>query len=202
MILQLLAQALLASLVDAKAYYGSKSYSYSYSYSTYKPSYSSYYYTYSYHPSGTVVVSGGGGAGGLIAALIIAFIIIVIVCSRGGHHGNDGFVEHHTVTVVETKERVFPPGWNESMMPPMHPPGFEPGNVMQQGFAWCQNNHQMTWLNAIPYPGATGVECDRCKRDIAVAYWFHHCYGCESDMCQNCAGPFMRFAPPTAGYPM
>ena len=128
MILQLI--ALLLSLIEAKATYGSKSYSYSYK--SYSYSYSSYRPTYYTSYSGTThVVGGGGSIGGLCVFLFIVAIIFFIICASGARSGvhHDGYVEHHTVTVVENKPRAFPPGWNESMMPPMHPPGFEPGSL-------------------------------------------------------------------------
>ena len=42
------------------------------------------------------------------------------------------------------------------------------------------------WCNYNPYPGAVGVTCDICDRDIAYQYWFHHCRSCETDYCQKC----------------
>ena len=51
---------------------------------------------------------------------------------------------------------------------------------------YCANGHAMVWRNDNPYPGAEAVSCDVCSRDIAVAYWFHHCASCQSDYCQQC----------------
>jgi hypothetical protein len=51
---------------------------------------------------------------------------------------------------------------------------------------YCANNHAMQWKNDNPYPGSVAVSCDVCSRDIAVAYWFHHCPSCQSDYCQQC----------------
>lgn len=50
----------------------------------------------------------------------------------------------------------------------------------------------MKWLNTNPYPGAVAVTCDICNQDIAIAYWYHHCYTCESDFCQKCGAAYMR----------
>lgn len=66
---------------------------------------------------------------------------------------------------------------------PMGYGGMQGGHKPQ---TYCDSGHQMNWLNANPYPGSVAVTCDKCNRDIAVAYWFHHCNACESDYCQQC----------------
>ena len=41
----------------------------------------------------------------------------------------------------------------------------------------------MIWLNKDPYRIKSGVTCDKCDREVAIAYWFHHCKKCEQDFC-------------------
>jgi len=98
-------------------------------------------------------------------------------------------------------------GMQQPMMGGMQQPGMMGGMGQQQmmggypqqqqmmggGFGqqqkpqtYCNNNHAMQWKNDNPYPGSVAVSCDVCSRDIAVAYWFHHCPSCQSDFCQQC----------------
>ena len=63
--------------------------------------------------------------------------------------------------------------------------------VVQPSY-YCARGHKMQWLNRNPYPGACAVTCDICRRDIAVAYWFHNCPSCQTDYCQGCGRTRMR----------
>ena len=74
-------------------------------------------------------------------------------------------------------------------MPGMQPqpgmPGYKPTTYTAQGLP-------MRWMNTNPYPGAVAVTCDLCQRDIAVAYWFHHCDASQTDYCQQCGKAYTR----------
>ena len=207
----------LSSAVDASAKYSPSYSTYKKTTTTYTPTtYSSGYsgygghtsvyvaptYSYGYNNRGhtTVVATGGGGSAvGCIICCLVVFVLFAIVAAngRGGssdeyeqvEHGGVTTVVEETVTVVNPPNFSFPMGFGPGIPPPPVPPPqmIPPGMYVPQ--TYCSAGHAMQWFNMVPptYPGAMGVTCEVCTKDIPVDYWFTHCPMCQVDLCQPCA---------------
>ena len=156
-----------------------------------------YYYMPAYYGYHSTVVVGGGGGGGLCVLLCILIFIVFLLSATGNfdqrdedyHEYNDGFrVEEEVVTINEANFS-YPMGCGPGIAPlPVPPPQtLQPGMYVPQPY--CHSGHVMQWFNYVPptYPGALGVTCEVCQKDIPVEFWFVHCPMCQVDLCQPCA---------------
>ena len=125
-----------------------------------------------------------------IFVLVLCIILAACCCGGGSAHYDEGHHEHHTVEVVQTTtehQRLNPAGLPVGYQAPGQAPP-----MAQQSYAYCHNGHAMQYTNKNHYVGANNVTCDSCKQFIPVAYWYHHCFHCEADLCQNCGTSRMR----------
>ena len=110
------------------------------------------------------------------------------------HHYQEGYEQEHHYGQEEYVEEVVTTTVVEEVVEDGHHgghPGADHNMPPQEMYATCPEHHPMNWANYDPY-GGEGVTCNGCDECIDPAFWFHHCFTCEHDWCQQCGGPTMQ----------
>ena len=78
-------------------------------------------------------------------------------------------------------------GMGMQPMMPMGGMGGQPMPPVINGPVMDKDGNEMRKMTENPYPGATGIACDLCGKEIDISKGFYHSDDLEMDYCLECS---------------